>query len=553
VIGSLSRSLSVALPMVANHLWQSTVCLALVALLTWTLRNNQAHVRHRLWLAASIKFLIPFAPLVAIGRQFAWHAPAAGQPAMLLLVDTMSPPFSGVFHAATVSLAHSRPLAVWVSAPMLLLSLWLVGCAAVLLTWFAEWRRVATTVRGEQPMCEGREMTVLRRLQRIGGLETPISIIPSPTSFEPGVFGIAKPMVLWPQDLSERLDDDQLEAILAHEVCHVWRRDNLTVAIHMVVEVVFWFHPLVWWVERRLVEEREQACDEAVIRWGISPPVYAEGILKTCEFRLASPLLHVCGATDSDLNARIEAIMNTRPRDTLHGWRKVLLATTGVIAMAAPVAVGALSTPQLTAQSAAPITATAQASPDAQGQAPAPLTAFDAASHRLVTLLFDVRSVMPEDVTKAADAAERWVNEKMAAADLVAVATRGSSLQVLTGFTSSKAEVTAALCAFSAAATGYVAAVDANTSASDWFDSADRLRALAARPVTSPPKNAILYYSAGIKSGGPDLQVELRAAVFAAVGGNVAMYPMSIYPVDSRSLPAIVPGDSAGAACAPPK
>ena len=61
-----------------------------------------------------------------------------------------------------------------------------------------------------------------------------------------------------------------MEAILAHELMHVRRHDNLTAALHMLVEAVFWFHPLVWWMERRMVEERERACDEAVIRWGAS-------------------------------------------------------------------------------------------------------------------------------------------------------------------------------------------------------------------------------------------------------------------------------------------
>ena len=59
-----------------------------------------------------------------------------------------------------------------------------------------------------------------------------------------------------------------MEAMLAHEVAHVRRRDNLTAALHMLVEAMFWFHPLVWWMERRLVEERERACDEEVVEMG---------------------------------------------------------------------------------------------------------------------------------------------------------------------------------------------------------------------------------------------------------------------------------------------
>ena len=69
---------------------------------------------------------------------------------------------------------------------------------------------------------------------------------------------------------------------MAHEVCHVRRRDNLTAALHMLVEAAFWFHPLVWWLGARLVAERERACDEAVLRLGRRPEAYAEGILKVC-------------------------------------------------------------------------------------------------------------------------------------------------------------------------------------------------------------------------------------------------------------------------------
>src|SRR5881409_3678285 len=104
---------------------------------------------------------------------------------------------------------------------------------------------------------------------------------------EPGVVGLWRPIVLVPAGIDAQLTRAQLEAILAHELCHVRRRDNLTAAIHMVVETIFWFHPPVWWIRARLVEERERACDEAVLRMASDPQVYAEGILNVCRFYLA--------------------------------------------------------------------------------------------------------------------------------------------------------------------------------------------------------------------------------------------------------------------------
>src|SRR5207302_1275872 len=82
---------------------------------------------------------------------------------------------------------------------------------------------------------------------------------------------ISQPLLLLPEGITDRLSPVQLEAILIHELCHVRRRDNLSAAIHMAVETIFWFHPLVWWIGVRLVEEREHACDEEVLRTAREP------------------------------------------------------------------------------------------------------------------------------------------------------------------------------------------------------------------------------------------------------------------------------------------
>jgi len=206
---------------------------------------------------------------------------------------------------------------------------------------------------------------------------------------------------------------------------------------------------------------------------------------------------------------------------------------------------------------------TAPAAPASADSAPVPLTSEDAAGHRLLTLLFDTSSMQPEDVQKAVDAAEKWVDSQMSSSDLVAVASIGSSLQVLTDFTNSKEKVQSVLAAFSAADGTAFDAVDAstastddanNTSSSDTtvdasaqeldtFNNDVRLRAIKTLAEALAPiqqKKAILYFSSGMQRSGTDNQVELRAAVNAAVRANVA-----IYPVDSRGLQAIVPGGDA--------
>jgi len=180
-----------------------------------------------------------------------------------------------------------------------------------------------------------------------------VAVRSAPGVLEPGVVGVLRPVLLLPAGIGERLTAAQLEAVLAHELCHVRRRDNLLAAIHMVVEALFWFHPLVWWIGARLVEERERACDEEVLRLGSEPQVYAEGILNVCKLYVESPLACVSGVTGSDLKKRIEAIMTNRRVLGLNFAKKAALAVAGAVALAAPVLVGVMNAPRMRAQAPA--------------------------------------------------------------------------------------------------------------------------------------------------------------------------------------------------------
>jgi len=218
--------------------------------------------------------------------------------------------------------------------PEALLAVWALGFATVLFRWFVSSRALRGAWRSASP------------LETRGTMQ----ILSSPALLEPGVFGIRRPVLLLPAGITERLTSAQMEAIFAHELCHVRRRDNLAAAIHMLVEAIFWFHPLVWWLGARLVAERERACDEEVLQSGRDPQAYAEGILTVCKHYLESPLACAAGVTGSDLKRRIEAIMTRRIGRELTLAGKLLLAGAGALAVAVPFAIGLLHAPTLRAQ-----------------------------------------------------------------------------------------------------------------------------------------------------------------------------------------------------------
>ena len=329
-------------PGLADHLWQSTLVAAAAALLTLLLRKHHARARYWIWLAASLKFLIPFSFLVGIGSSLAWRRQSAEgvRPALYFAVEEISQPFTkAAVHVASpqtpsVALPTLTYLLPW------LVAVWFAGFIAVLLVWVVRWRSISKALKLATPLHEGREVGTLRRMERAGGLRRPMSLLLSRSSLEPGVFGIMRPVLIWPEGISQQLQDPHLEAILAHEVWHVRRRDNLAAAFHMFVEAAFWFYPLVWWLGARLIEERERACDEEVLALGSDRQVYAESILKVCEFCLGSPLPCVSGVTGADLKKRMVRIMNNRIFRKLDFARKLLLGAAAFLAIALPITFG---------------------------------------------------------------------------------------------------------------------------------------------------------------------------------------------------------------------
>jgi len=321
----------------ADHLWQSTLFAGVAGLLALALRKNHARVRHWVWLAASCKFLIPLSMLIALGGHIRWRSAPEATPSISAVVAQLSQPFTTPALSSPLSATASRPANL---LPAILLSIWGFGLIGITGSWWIRWRRIRIAVRAGSPV----------------QLEMPIRAISSPLLFEPGVFGVSQPVLLLPEGIFDRLTPAQLRAVIAHELCHVRRRDNLIAAIHMFVETVFWFHPLLWWIGKRMVEERERACDEDVLRFFGEPQVYAEGILNVCKLYMESPLVCVSGVTGANLKKRIEAIMRNRVACNLNIGRRLLLIVIGSAAVVGPITIGILSARPNPAQSQAEAT-----------------------------------------------------------------------------------------------------------------------------------------------------------------------------------------------------
>jgi beta-lactamase regulating signal transducer with metallopeptidase domain len=318
-----------------DHLWQSTWFVAAAAILIIAFRNNRAKVRFLIWLAASVKFLIPFSLLVLLGKHMHWETAFPvlhTSPQLALVLSQVGEPTSMVtahFWKAPLASAATHPN--WV-AWTVILGVWCIGFLTVVGRGALQWARLLAVVKASTPL----------------DIRAPIPVRETSTGLEPGVFGIISPVLLLPAGIADHLAPRQLDSILAHELCHWRRKDNLTAAVHVLVAALFWFHPVVWWLGSRMLIERERACDEAVIQSGADREIYAEGILRVCQLYLQPPLSYVAGVSGGTLRERIEEIM-TNQVSGLRLAKKCLLSIAGFAAIAGPIAIGLATDPQATA------------------------------------------------------------------------------------------------------------------------------------------------------------------------------------------------------------
>ncbi|MBM0103292.1 M48 family metalloprotease [Steroidobacter sp. S1-65] len=304
--------------MLALHLWQSTVVLIAAWVLTRLCRRNSAEVRYWIWFCASLKFLVPFALLQQLGDYLGRSLPAP-----LALDEKLMGTGSAIFVPTLAGVgdlsAHALP-GIWKAAVIV----WALGAATLLIRWFLQWYAVHASLRRapELPL----------------DLAVPVRV--TAADLTPGVFGVFRPILIVPRSVLRELSEPHLQTILAHEMCHVHRRDNLTAAIHKLVEVMFWFHPLVWWIGANLLREREAACDESVIECGHEQEVYAESILQVCRLGVTAKFAGMSASSGGDLARRMTTIMSNQRVRPIGNARFALLFLMAMSVCYVPVLAG---------------------------------------------------------------------------------------------------------------------------------------------------------------------------------------------------------------------
>ena len=178
------------------------------------------------------------------------------------------------------------------------------------------------------------------RLLQSSGIDIPIT------------FGFIRPAVLVPVSALLGLTQEQLEAVLAHELAHVRRGDWLARLLQTLAENLLFYHPAAWWVSRRITIEREFCCDDLASAVCADSFRYAEALAELARIRV-HPLKLALAADDGSLLARIQRILYRSPiRESRYGkwWPGGILAVATVVLLAVTIhwnaSVGRLTEPQ---------------------------------------------------------------------------------------------------------------------------------------------------------------------------------------------------------------
>ena len=219
--------------------------------------------------------------------------------------------------ASAVTVERAQPTRIAsqrsVDGALLLSGIWALG-AAGMLVWLASalvrLRRLRTGAVDAGTSLHSSSQRVAKRL---GLARMPDLLVTDDVSI-PLAFGLTRPTVLLPQHVVGSAKHEELELILTHEFNHIRRGDRWIGALQVLSQVVWWFHPCVWWLNREIRRYREHCCDEEVLAHIDCPPRrYAECLLSVLELQeRCSPMLGLAGMSPFEVTSqRMRNIMRT--------------------------------------------------------------------------------------------------------------------------------------------------------------------------------------------------------------------------------------------------
>ena len=297
-------------------LWQSSLLIVIVFALDMLLaRKIRASIRHALWLVVLVKLLLPPALALPTGATW-WLWPAKPQLVPEIKTETVTFDASALpenFPLQTVPISVLPPKlngAAWT-----IIISGVVG-AGLLFSLLFQWLKVER--KTHNATATGGFAEALEQSRQLAGLRGPIRLRLVDDMISPAVYGLFRPVILLPRALAEKLSPAQLRAVLLHEAIHLRRGDVWVNCAQTLLQIFYWWHPLLWLANARIRRLREEAVDDAVMMaLRGDADAYAPTLLEVAKFAFRRPLasLGLVGILESRsaLRQRVERLVDFRP------------------------------------------------------------------------------------------------------------------------------------------------------------------------------------------------------------------------------------------------
>lgn len=180
---------------------------------------------------------------------------------------------------------------------------------------------------------------VLGRLCERANFSKNIDLLESALVRSPLTVGWLRPAILFPIGIINRLSEQEVAAILAHELAHIARHDYLFNLLQSLVETLFYYHPAVWWLSAQVRNERESACDDLAIGWLGNRLSYAKALVAMQEmahFPQTQSLVAFAGTHRGQLLQRVQRLFSPPQLKVyvMEKWIATVLVACSIVALA---------------------------------------------------------------------------------------------------------------------------------------------------------------------------------------------------------------------------
>jgi len=196
---------------------------------------------------------------------------------------------------------------------IILFSMWFIGCLTFALIYLGKLIKFHTLIKKSRHVTDPSTIKLINIWRRQFQIKRDIRIVSSDMYLSPFTSGIFRPVIYIPQCVIHQQNMNLIESIIAHEMAHISRYDDLWIKVQNLIQIIYFFHPLVWYANSKINLSRECICDSLVLSTqSITAPTYGKGMMTVLRLNLFGTegigLLPTLGSPRKKLRYRIQKI-----------------------------------------------------------------------------------------------------------------------------------------------------------------------------------------------------------------------------------------------------